>query len=297
MKKKSMSDRTFDIVNKTFILLLTIIIIYPLIYIMSASISDPTAVNTGQVWLFPVDVTLDGFKEVFKNESIWTGYKNTIFYTVAGTILHLSLLLPCAYALSRKHLKGKKAFTWFILFTMFFNGGMIPTYLVVKELGILNTPFAMIVPGALGAWAIFVTRSTLEQSIPESLVEAAKIDGATDFQIFFKIVLPLSIPIIGVMALFHGVGIWNQYFNGLIYLSDVELFPLQLILREILIINDASTNSGIAGGSTGSLVDQVRMASQIKYAVMIVSSLPLLIAYPFLQKYFVKGVLVGSVKE
>lgn len=298
-KRDSLSDKSFDIFNKIFVSLIVLIIVYPLVFVVSASISDPTAVSTGKMWLWPVDITFEGFKVVLSNADIWTGYRNTIMYTVGGTILHLVILLPCAYALSRKELLGKKYIMWFILFTMMFNGGLIPTYLVIKNLGMLNTPWALIIPGVVGAWSILVARTFFQMNIPDQLVEASKIDGASDFTIFWKVVLPLSMPIIAVMALFHGVSLWNQYFNALIYLSDRELFPLQLILREILIVNEASMSSsnGGAGGSASSFVDQVKLASQIKYAVIIVSSLPLLIAYPFVQRFFVKGVLIGSVKE
>ncbi|TQS75001.1 carbohydrate ABC transporter permease [Ornithinibacillus gellani] len=294
-----MSDKTFDILNKILVSLIVIIIVYPLIFVVSASISDPAAVSTGKMWLWPVDITLDGFKIVFQNDDIWMGYRNTIIYVVLGIVVHLALLLPCAYALSRPEVKWKTGILWFILFTMLFNGGMIPTYLVVKNLGMLDTIWAIVIPGALGAWSILVARTFFEQNVPNQLVEAAKIDGASDFYIFFKIALPLSIPIIAVMALFHGVGLWNQYFSALIYLSDRNLFPLQLILREILVLNEMSATEGVQdiSGSVGSFADQVKIAAQIKYAVMIVSTLPLIIVYPFVQRFFVQGVLIGSVKE
>ncbi len=298
MRNFSLSDEAFEKINFIFVLMITLIIVYPLIFVLSASISDPHAVNTGKVWLWPVDITFDGFTRVFNNKAIWVGYKNTIIYTVLGTLIHLFLLLPCAYALSRKELMAKKFFLWFILFTMLFNGGLIPTYLVVKGLGMVNTMWAIVVPGVIGAWSILVARSFFQQTIPDQLVEASKIDGASDFYLFIKVVLPLSLPIIAVMALFHAVALWNQYFNALIYLSDDKLFPLQLILRQILILNEVSADSAAsAAGAAQSFADQVKTASLVKYAVIIVSSLPLLIVYPFLQRFFVKGVLIGSVKE
>ncbi|WP_077297883.1 carbohydrate ABC transporter permease [Virgibacillus pantothenticus] len=294
-----MSDKVFDILNKTFVGIIVLIVLYPLVFVISASISDPSAVSTGEMWLWPVDITLDGFKLVFQNDAIWLGYRNTVMYTILGTLLHLIVLLPCAYALSRKELKGKKIIMWFILFTMLFNGGLIPNYLVVKSLGMLDTIWAIVIPGLVGAWSILVARSFFQQSIPDQLVEASKIDGASDFKIFIKVVIPLSMPIIAVMALFHAVGLWNQYFSALIYLSDENLFPLQLILREILIVNEAAASAGGGGpaNAAGSFVEQVKLASQVKYAVIIVSTLPLLVVYPFVQKFFVKGVLIGSVKE
>ncbi|MCR2822998.1 carbohydrate ABC transporter permease [Lederbergia panacisoli] len=297
MISRGLSDKTFDILNKILVLIVTIVIIYPLIFAISASISDPSAVSTGKMWLWPVDITLKGYKVILENNAIWLGYRNTIMYTLLGTVLHLIILLPCAYALSRKEVMGKKLILWFVLFTMLFNGGLIPTYLVVRSLGMVNTIWAIIVPGVVGAWSILVARTFFEHNVPDQLVEAARIDGASDFYIFFKIVLPLSTPIIAVMALFHGVSLWNQYFSALIYLSDVDLYPLQLILREILIIHEIDTAAGGGAALGDSLVEQVKTAALVKYAVIIVAALPLLIVYPFLQRYFVQGVLIGSIKE
>lgn len=295
MKNSSLSDKSFGVVNTILVTLITLIILYPLIFVISASISDPAAVNSGKMWLWPVDITFEGYKKVFTNELIWLGYRNTIMYTIIGTAIHLFVLLPCAYALSRKELAGKKYILWMILFTMLFNGGLIPTYLVVKNLQMLDTIWAIVIPGLVGAWSVLVAKTFFEQSIPDQLVEASKIDGATDYKIFFKVVLPLSLPIIAVMALFHAVALWNQYFNALIYLSNDRLYPLQLILRQILVLNEVDT-TGVNGG-TESFVEQIKTAALIKYAVIIVSALPLLIVYPFLQRFFVKGVLIGSVKE
>lgn len=296
MKRYSLSDKTFDVLNTIFLLIILVLIVYPLIFVLSASISDPAAVSSGKMWLWPVDITFKGYERVFADNAIWRGYGNTIIYTAVGTAIHLFVLLPCAYALSRKELMAKKAILWFILFTMLFNGGLIPTYLVVKSLGMLDTMWAIVIPNVVGAWSILVARAFFQQSIPDQLVEASKIDGASDFYIFIRVVLPLSLPIIAVMALFHAVNLWNQYFNALIYLSDRDKFPLQLILREILVVNQMQLNDPGAGVAE-SLVDQVKTAGLIKYAVIIVSSLPLLLVYPFIQKYFVQGVLIGSIKE
>lgn len=259
--------------------------------------SDPFAVSSGKMWIWPVDITFEGFARVFADDAIWLGYRNTIFYTIVGTCLHLFVLLPCAYALSRKELMAKTFIVWLILFTMLFNGGLIPTYLLIKSLGMLDTMWAIVIPNVAGAWSIIVARTFFRQNIPDEIVEASKIDGASDFHVFFKIVIPLSAPIIAVMALFHAVGLWNQYFSALIYLSDRNLYPLQLVLRKILIINEISPGGTMGAGEADSIVQQVRTASLIKYAVMIVSALPLLVVYPFLQRFFVKGVLIGSVKE
>lgn len=299
MKSIRLSDKNFDRLNIFLVALITLVILYPLVYVTSASISDPVAVNSGEVWLWPVDITFEGFRRVFQNEAIWLGYRNTIFYTVLGTLLHLLVLIPAAYALSRKEVIGRKYITWFIVFTMLFSGGMIPTYLVVDNLGMVDTIWAMIIPNLVGAWSILVARSYFETNIPDSLIESAQIDGASEFTILLRIVLPLSMPIIAVMALFHGVGLWNQYFNGLIYLSDPDLFPLQLILRQILVLNEVSTETMQSGamGSASTFADQVNNASLVKYAVMIVSSAPLLIMYPLMQKYFVTGMMTGAIKE
>lgn len=296
MRRISTSDKSFDLLNKIFLSVLVVIIVYPLIFVISASISDPLAVSSGKMWLWPVDITLDGYKIIFQDGSIWLGYRNTILYTIVGTLIHLFVLLPCAYALSRKELMGRTYILWIVLFTMMFSGGLIPTYLIIKSLGMLDTMWALIIPGVVGAWSILVARAFFHQSIPDQLVEAAKIDGGSDLYIFTRIVLPLSLPIIAVMALFHAVGLWNQYFNALIYLSDRDKFPLQLILREILVVNQMQLGEG-SGEQTESLIQQVRTAGLIKYSVIIVSSLPLLIAYPFLQRFFVQGVLIGSIKE
>src|SRR5699024_252924 len=296
MKNFSLSDKAFDVINTIFLLIMLVLVVYPLIFVLSASISDPAAVSSGKMWLWPVDITFKGYERVFADNAIWRGYGNTIIYTAVGTAIHLFVLLPCAYALSRKELMFKKGILWFILFTMLFNGGLIPTYLVVKSLCMLDTMWAIVIPNVVGAWSILVARAFFQQSIPDQLVEASKIDGASDFYIFIRVVLPLSLPIVAVMALFHAVNLWNQYFNALIYLSDRDKFPLQLILREILVVNQMQLNDPGAGVAE-SLVDQVKTAGLIKYAVIIVSSLPLLLVYPFIQKYFVQGVLIGSIKE
>lgn len=298
-KNVTSSDKTFYFINNIFVTVLTLTVLYPLVFVVSASISDPDAVSTGQMWLWPVDITFDGFVKVFQNTEIWRGYGNTVYYTLLGVVIHLVVLLPCSYALSRKEIKGKKYILWIILFTMLFNGGLIPTYLVIKSLGMVNTVWAIVIPNVVGAWNLLVARAFFEQTIPDELVDASRIDGASEVHIFRKVVLPLSLPIIAVMALFHGVSLWNQYFGALIYLDDRDKYPLQLILREILVVNEMSTEDGgeAAAGAAESLVEQVKTAALVKYAVIIVSSLPLLIIYPFLQRFFVKGVLIGSVKE
>lgn len=297
MSRTSLSDKAFERINFILVLIITIIIVYPLVFVISASLSDPTAVANGRMWLWPVDFTLDGYARVFQRTDIWVGYKNTIIYTAVGTLLHLFILLPAAYALSRKEVMGKKYFLWFILFTMLFNGGLIPTFLVVKNLGLYNTMWAVVIPGVVGAWSLLVARAFFQSTIPDSLVEASKIDGASDIYLFVRVVLPLSLPIIAVMALFHAVAMWNQYFQALIYLRDEAKYPLQLVLRKILILNEVSGDVSNVGGITAGFGEQLKLAELLKYAVIMVSALPLLIVYPFLQRFFVQGVLIGSIKE
>lgn len=254
-------------------------------------------VNSGKMWLWPMGFTLDGYNRVFANMDIWIGYRNTIFYTVFGTILNLAVTLPCAYALAKKSLPGRKFFNFLFLFTMFFSGGLIPLYMLVKDLRLLDTIWAVLLPTAASIWNIIITRTFLESTIPEGLEEAAEIDGCSTFKKFFKIILPLSAPIIAVMALFYGVGHWNSYFNEMIFLSDRDKFPLQVFLRELIIITQMSTNGQtITATEAQSIAEQQRLAGIIKYSIMVVSTVPIICVYPFLQRFFVKGVMIGSIK-
>ncbi|MFD2044905.1 carbohydrate ABC transporter permease [Ornithinibacillus salinisoli] len=294
--KESKNDKVFDICNKFLVWFFIVIISYPLVYIISASISDPQYVNSGEMWLFPKGITFEGFERVFQSSEIWLGYRNTIFYTLLGTFINLAVTLPCAYALSRQELIGRNVIMALLVFTMFFEGGLIPTYLLVRDLGMINTVWAMVLPSAAAMWNIIVTMTFFKVSIPRGLEEAAEIDGASQIRTFFQIVLPLSAPIIAVMALFYGVGHWNQYFGALIYLQDRELFPLQLFLREILVQQQITAELMQQSGTAEALSEHARIADIIKYAVMIVSAAPLLIVYPFLQRFFLKGVMIGSIK-
>ncbi|SHG47027.1 carbohydrate ABC transporter permease [Ornithinibacillus halophilus] len=295
--KQAKSDKIFDICNKILVWFFIVVISYPLVYIISASISDPQYVNSGEMWLFPKGLTFEGFERVFQSSEIWLGYRNTIFYTLLGTFINLAVTLPMAYALSRSDLVGRKFIMLALVFTMFFEGGLIPTYLLVRDLGMINTVWAMVLPSAAAMWNIIVTMTFFKVSIPKGLEEAAEIDGASQIRTFFQIVIPLSAPIIAVMALFYGVGHWNQYFGALIYLQDRELYPLQLFLREILVQQQLTTELMQQSGSAEALSEHARIADIIKYAVMIVSAAPLLIVYPFLQRFFIKGVMIGSLKE
>lgn len=296
--KDTRADKIFLIFVYVFLAISLLIVLYPLIYIISASISNPHLVNSGEMWLLPKGVTFEGYRTLLGNSSIWRGYLNTIYYTVLGTSINLLVTLPCAYALSREDFYGRRAFTNFMLVTMFLSGGLIPSYLLIRSLGMLNTVWALVIPGAVSVYNLVVTRTFFQSTIPREMEEAAIVDGCSDFRLFMQIVLPLSTPIIAVMALFYGVGHWNSFFNALIYLSDRSMYPLQMILREILILQDMSSNTvnNVTSEMANMLYSKQQLAQVIKYGVMIVSSLPVIIVYPFLQKYFVKGMMVGSIK-
>lgn len=298
MKTRSTDpDKVFGVINKVMIVLFVLIVLYPLIYIVSASVSDPYYVNSGQMWLFPKGFTLEGYRRIFQSKELLIGYRNTIVYTLLGTFINLAVTLPAAYALSRTDLAGRNIIMGLFVFTMFFDGGLIPVYMLVRDLGMINTIWSMVLPAAASTWNIIVTMTFFRMNIPQSLEEAAEIDGASHIRIFFQLILPLSAPIIAVMALFYGVGHWNQYFGALIYLQDRALWPLQLFLREILIQQKMMTELMQQRGVVEALQEHARIADIIKYAVMIVSSAPLLIVYPFLQRFFVKGIMIGSIKE
>lgn len=295
--KESRSDKIFNTINTIILIIVLILTFYPVLFVVIASISDPDLVNSGKVLLLPKGISFEGYENVFKDPRILMSYRNTIFYTTFGTLLNLVVTLPAAYALSRKDFVGRGLFTTLFMITMFFSGGLIPTYLLMKDLGVRNTIWAMLLPGLTSMWNIVITRTFFESNIPIELQEAAEIDGCSNFRLFFSIVLPLSSAIIAVMALFFGVGHWNSYFNALIYLSDKKLFPLQLILREILVKSEFDAEMLLIGSNDSeALAKELRTAEQIKYALIIVSTLPIMLVYPFIQKYFVKGVMVGAIK-
>lgn len=277
---------------KVILGVLTAIIIYPLYFIVIASISDPDAVLAGEVFLYPVKVTFSGFTKILEESSVWRGYLNTIIYTVLTVIFSLFVTIPAGWTLSRKNLPFKKLLMIYFIIPMFFGGGLIPFYNVMSRLGLVNTIWAIIIPSILSVWNLFMTKTFFASSIPESLIEAAKIDGAGQFKTFLIVVLPLAKPIIAVMALYYAIGQWNSYFNAMIFLQDERLYPLQLVLKEILIATESTV-----GGSGETILEQYRLATQIKYVSVIISSLPVLMLYPFVQKYFEQGVLIGSLKE
>jgi len=293
MKRKSKGDILFDCLNYTFLSIGTLFVLYPLYFVLVASISDPNMIYSGHVWLWPQGVTLDGYARIFNDKMIWTGYMNSILYAVVGTSISVTLTLLAAYPLARKDFVGRSIFMWFFMFTMFFNGGLIPTYMLVKDLGMINTIWALVLPGAAGVFNIIIVRTFFQSTIPDEMREAAFIDGCTNTRFFLYIVLPLSKPIIAVMALFHIVGFWNGFFDALIYLNHESKYPLQLVLRNILVQNQVNSSMMI---DVESYAAKLRVTELIKYGVIIVASLPLLIIYPFLQRYFVKGVMIGSIK-
>ena len=297
--KDTKADKIFVGFVYLFLALALVIVLYPLIYIVSASISEPQFVNSGEMWLLPKGFTFEGYKTIFQNENIWRGYRNTIFYTALGTTINLAVTLPAAYALSRVDFYGKKLFMNFMLLTMFISGGLIPSYLLIKNLGMIDTIWALVIPNVASVYNIVVTRTFFQSSIPREMEEAAIVDGCSDFKMFIKIILPLSMPIIAVMGLFYGIGHWNSYFNALIYISNKSMYPLQMVLREILVLQDLSSNStatNVSASTAEMLYSKQQLVQVIKYGVMIVSTLPVIVVYPFLQRYFVKGVMIGSLK-
>lgn len=291
--RPSLFDRTFNVVNLALITLVLVIVAYPLLYIISASFSDPILVSSGKVLLFPKGLTLEGYQKIFESDEIWRSFFNSVQYTVIGTTLNIVMTVLGAYPLSRCNLVGRRQITLLLTFTMYFSGGMIPAFLVVKMLGLYDTFWSLIIPGAVSTYNLIVMRSFFEASIPEELHDAASIDGCDDYQYLLKILLPLSKPVLAVMVLFYGTGHWNAFFNAIIYLRDADAYPLQVVLRNILLKNVLTENMITEFGGAA---NYSHTAEIIKYGLIIVSSIPMLIVYPFVQKHFVKGVMIGSIK-
>lgn len=289
--RSTLGDYIFSAVNYTFLTLLAFATLYPFLWILSASFSAPTEVIQGKVVLWPRQFTTQAYKIVLGYPLLWTAYGNTIFYVVVGTALNVVLTFMGAYPLSRSRFSGSGPITFLVVFTMYFSGGLIPSFLLVRGLGLLDTRAAMILPGAVSAWNLIMTRTYLQANIPDELVESAQIDGANDFQILFRIVMPLSLPVLAVIALFYAVGHWNNFFSALIYLRDRSLMPLQVILRQIVI---ASQMSEMFVGMQAE--ERAMIQHTVKYATVIVATAPILFLYPFLQKYFVKGIMIGALK-
>jgi putative aldouronate transport system permease protein len=291
--RQSAGDRVFTICNYVLLSLLFLIILYPLIYILSASISDPSAVVAGKVWLWPVHPNLMGYEAVFKHKLIGSGFLNSFYYTTLGTVINVVMTMLAAYPLSRRDLYGKNVIMFLFVFTTMFSGGLIPAYLIVKDLNMLNTIWAMVLPGALSVWNVIITRTYLQTSIAPEMLEVAQIDGCNDFKFVWTIVIPLSGPILAVITLFYAVGNWNQYFSALIYLDKQNLYPLQIVLREILIQNDINA---LMLSDVQDVARREALRVLLKYSLIVVSTVPLLAVYPFVQKHFVKGVMIGSLK-
>jgi len=299
MNKKinsSRPDQIFYICNTVILSSLLLIVLYPLYFVAIASISSPDAVNASKVVFYPVQPTIEGYSKLLQETRLWTGYRNTIFYTFFGTCLNLTLTLLTAYPLSRDDLKGGTFILSYFVFTMYFNGGLIATFLLVRGLGLYNTPYVLIVLGGLNVYNLIVTRTFFKNTIPKELLDAASIDGCSNWKFFIRIVLPLSHAIIAVMTVFYGVFHWNQYFNALIYISSSRLAPLQMVLRAILIQNTMVSSQVVDEHMMREILERERYAELIKYGIIIVSSLPVLILYQFAQKHFVKGIMIGSLK-
>ena len=295
-RKDDMNSRVVDWVASLLGGIVLVLTLYPLIYVLSASFSDPVSVTTGKVTLLPVQPTLDGYATIFQYGPIWLGYRNTLFYTIVGTLINMAVTLPCAYALSRRDFVGRNVLSIFFAFTMFFSGGLIPTYLVVKQLKMLNTVWALLLPTAMSVWNMIIARTYFQNSIPAGLEEAATIDGCSNLKLFFQIILPLSQPIIAVLILYYAVGHLNEYFNALIYLNDQNIYPLQLILRNILLLDQMFDMMDSDPEARQEMMRLLQMKESMKFGIIVLSTLPVMVLYPFLQKFFVKGVMIGAIK-
>lgn len=297
----SPGDRVFVAINGFLLFLFFVATLYPILFVLSASFSDPTAVSTGKMILFPISPTFQGYEFILQYKEIWTGYANTLFYTIVGTMWNLFLTLPCAYALSRRDMGSRGVIMAIFMVTMYFSGGLIPGYLNMRDLGLLDSRIGLVLNTSISVYNLIVARTFFANSIPWELHEASFLDGCTDFRIFLKIVLPLSSPIIAVLTLYYGVGHWNSYFNALIYLQDRTKYPLQVFLREILVqgrFAEALIQSGeaLSAEQMAELAKQSKTADMIKYGIIVVSTVPMMIIYPWMQKFFAKGVMIGSVK-
>ena len=292
-KKYSSGDKIFTILLHIFLLLALLIVLLPLMYVVSASFSDPQAVIRNEVWLFPVRPTLRGYEAVFRNKNILTGFYNSFIYLIVGTTVNIVMTVLCAYPLSRKEFTARNKIAMIFVFTMYFSGGLIPSYMLVKYLGLINTRWAIIIPSAMSTYNMIICRTYFVNSIPDELYEAAQLDGCTPFKYLMKVVIPLSKPIIAVLTLYYGIAKWNSYFDAMIYLSNKQYFPLQIILRDILILNDIDYTMIT---DARAIAAQRGLTDLLKYSTIVVASLPVLIMYPFAQKYFVEGIMIGAVK-
>ena len=293
--KDSLTDKVFMIFVYMFLTICFFLVAYPLAYVLGASFSSPNAVVTGKVWLLPVEPSLIGYEAVLKNKQIITGFTNSLLYMIVGTTVNLIMTICAAFPLSRKEFFGRGIFTAIFVFTMYFSGGLIPTYLLIRNLNLLDKFWVMIIPSALSVWNVIICRTFLQSNIPDALFEAAIIDGCAEFRFMVSIVIPLSTPVLAVLALYYGVGHWNSYFNAMIYLKSASRFPIQLVLRNILIQNKVDPTM-ITGEDLDAMLRKQGLIDLLKYSVIVVASVPVLCIYPFVQKYFVKGVMIGALK-
>ncbi len=289
----SAEDKVLYAVVNTFLIVFMLVVAYPLFFVLSSSFSSGEAVSAGRVLLWPVDFSVRGYEAVFKHKNILTGYRNTLLYTVIGTMFNIAVTMICAYPLSRRDMQWKRFYMIIFVITMYFGGGLIPTYIVINKLGLINSFWVMVIPGLMGVYNMIVARTFIMSTIPLEVLESAQIDGCSDVHYFFRIVLPLSKAIIAVMGLFYGVGHWNAYFNAMIYLSEPKRYPLQLILRQILVLNQVNYNDMM---DPELIAANIGMADLLKFSLIVVATLPILAIYPFAQKYFIKGIMVGSLK-
>ena len=292
-RQMSTGDRVFTIVNYSLLMLVLIIELYPLVYVVAASFSDPQAVVSGKVFLFPVNPTLKGYAAVFKNKKILTGFSNSIFYLIVGTVLNLVMTMLCAYPLSRKEFRARGFLSMFFVFTMYFSGGMVPAYILVNKLGMINTRWSMIIPMAMSTYNMIICRTYIVNSIPDELYEASQMDGCTPFRYMLSVVVPLSKPILAVLTLYYGVVRWNDYFNAMLYLYKDNLQPLTIVMKEILIMSQVDMTQVTDASAVSKLQG---MSELLKYSTIVVASLPVMLLYPLIQKHLVKGVMIGSVK-
>ncbi len=296
-KNRSNEDIIFDSIVLIVLTLILFVVAYPLYFVLISSVSSPSAVSSGEVMWLPVGFTLEGYKAVFKENTVMRGFVNSLFYTVVGTLINLCVTLPTAYSLSRDDFRGRKYIMFFFMLTMFISGGLIPTYLVVQSVGFINKIWALTVPGAMSVYNMIVARTFFKSNIPLELLEAAKLDGCGNTRFFFSIALPLSSAIIAILVLYYGVGHWNAYFSSLLYLTTPKKFPLQLVLRTLLIQNSMQQASNSMSAETVAEMQRLRQVMELmKYSLIIISSIPVLLIYPFIQNHFVKGVMIGSVK-
>ena len=295
IRQNSVADRVYLAITEVILWFMLIVILVPLIYVLSSSFSSPEAVGNGRVFLWPVDFSLKGYEAVFTTPTVWLGFRNSVFYTVAGTTINIAVTMLAAYPLSRRDLKGRGFVTALFTFTMLFSGGMIPTYLLVRDLKMIDTVWAMLLPGAMSVYNVIIARTYIQSSIPFELYESASLDGCTDDRYLIRIVLPLAKPIIAVLVLWYAVGHWNQYFNAMIYLRNPNLLPLQIVLRNFLIVEDMN-GAAIANMTMDEYMDTLYLKNLYQYSLIVVASAPVMLLYPFIQKHFVSGIMLGSLK-